>query len=599
MFFVLFEQAGYARIAGQAPFEAWGVDEAKAVLQETYRFCKDVLGPLNSSGDREGCRVEGGHVKTPTGFKEAWKQLYDAGFKSVGAPADHGGQGAPTMLRVLIEEMISGANTAFSMYPGLAFGAAETILECATADQVKRYVEKMVSGVWGGTMCLTEPHAGSDVGSARTTAKKQPDGTYKIRGTKIFISGGDHDLASNIIHMVLARVEGAPIGTKGLSLFIVPRNRINPDGSAGAPNDVSVASIEHKMGINGSATCVLSFGDNDGCIGELVGNTENVGMSQMFRMMNTARIAVGLQGLSVASTAYLNAVAYAKERKQGPNYTHWKDAAAPRVSILEHPDVRRMLLDMKAHVEGVRAMVVKLASHQDQAHQLAGKDDERAAYHRGQVELLTPVVKAYGSDTSFRVCAESMQVYGGAGFLKDNPVEQYTRDAKIFSIYEGTNHIQAMDLVGRKLGAAGGAHFQQFMSDVTGFVEQHRAHPSLGAAVERLGAAQEAVMQSAMSLLAWSQSDKFGLIALGANRFQLMMSELVVAWLLLDGAVIADKAMGKLPAKDAERSFYQGKVLTALWYSRNVLPDVETSAKKLVLEDDSPLVMPDDGFAGT
>jgi alkylation response protein AidB-like acyl-CoA dehydrogenase len=597
MFFVLLEQFGYGQIAGKPPFEPWGPEEAKATLSEAYRLAREVLGPLNSSGDREGCRVEAGHVITPKGFKDAWKQVYESGFKSLAVETEHGGQGAPAMVAVLVEELLTGSNTAFSMYTGLALGAAEMLIACATPDQVKRYTEKMLSGAWGGTMCLTEPHAGSDVGAAKTTAKKQPDGTYKIRGTKIFISGGDHDLAENIIHMVLARVEGAPIGTKGLSLFIVPTKRIDKSGASGANNDVHVASIEHKMGINGSATCVLNFGDNDGCVGELVGTTENVGMSQMFKMMNTARIGVGIQGLAVMSTAYLNALAYAKERKQGSNYKHWKDAASPRVNIIEHPDVRRMLLEMKAKVEGVRALVMKLASHQDRAIQLSGKDDEKAAYHRGQVELLTPLVKAYATDTSFEVCAEAIQVYGGAGFLKDNPVEQYTRDAKIFSIYEGTNHIQAMDLVGRKLGMAGGAHFQQFMADVTAFVEANRAHATLGAEVQRLGAAQEAVVQAAMQILGWSQSDKVALIAVSANRFLGMMSQLAVAWLLLDAACISDKALAKLPATHEDRHFYQGKIQAALWYGRNVLPDVEHGAKKLLLEDGSPMEIQDGAFA--
>lgn len=597
MSFVLFEQFGFGRIAGSAPFENWGPVEATAVLSETYRFAREVLGPLNGSGDREGCRIEGGSVKTPKGFKDAWKQLYESGFKTVSAHPDHGGQGGPMMLQVLIEELLSGANTAFNMYPGLAFGAAETILECATATQVKRYVDKMFTGVWGGTMCLTEPHAGSDVGSAKTTAKKQADGTYRIRGTKVYISGGDHDLAENIIHLVLARVDGAPPGTKGLSLFIVSRELVNAEGGLGARNDVVVSSIEHKLGINGSATCVLNFGENDTCVGELVGTVENVGMSQMFKMMNGARIAVGLQGLSVMSSAYLNALAYAKDRKQGAHYTHWKDPKAPRVNIIEHPDVRRMLLDMKAHVEGVRALVVKIASHMDQAKQLAGKDDEKAQYHQGQVELLTPLVKAYGADISFRVCAEAIQMYGGAGYLKDHPIEQYLRDAKIFSIYEGTTHIQAMDLVGRKLGMGGGANVQQFLGDITTFVEANRKSPLFGKAVAQLGAAQEAAMQSVMSFLTWSQGDKFALIPLSANRFLSMMSELAVGWLLLDAAVIAEKAQSKLAPGHADHAFYEGKKQAGLFFARNVLPNVELGAKKLALEDGSPVDIPDAAFA--
>ncbi len=598
IFFTLFEQFGLGQVAGQAPYEAWGADEAKAVLTETYRFAREVLGPLNSVGDREGCRVENGAVFTPTGFKDAWKRLYEQGFKTVGISPEHGGQGGPMMLQVTVEEMLSGANTAFNMYPGLAFGAAEVIAECRTPAQQKLFVEGMPNGTWGGTMCLTEPHAGSDVGAAKSTARCNPDGTYNIRGTKIFISGGDHDMAENIIHLVLARIDGASPGTKGLSLFIVPKLRINPDASPGTPNDVTLGSIEHKMGINGSATCVLNFGENDACVGELVGTVEHVGMSQMFRMMNGARIAVGIQGLGLASAAYQNALDYAKDRKQGSHFTKWKDPTAPRAAIIEHPDVRRMLLDMKAHVEGIRALIIKLAMHLDKAKQLAGKDDDAATYHRGQVELLTPLVKSYGSDQAFRICAQAMQVYGGAGYIQDYPVEQYTRDSKIFSIYEGTNHIQAMDLVGRKLGQAGGSHFQQFMGDVGSFIEAHRESPVYGEAVKTLAAAQEALMASAMTIFGWSQDGgKFPLIPLSANRFLNMMSEVAVGWLLLEAAVTSEKAKGALSADHPDRAFYEGKKYSALFYARNVLPCVEQAAKLIATEDTSPMDIPDAAFA--
>ncbi|ATB40617.1 acyl-CoA dehydrogenase [Cystobacter fuscus] len=586
LYFTLFEQFGFGQVAGQAPFDAWGPDEAKAVLEQTYRFAKDVLGPLNASGDREGCRVENGSVITPKGFKDAWKGVYEQGFKSISASPDHGGQGGPMMLSVLVEEILSGANSAFNMYPGLAYGAAELVAECGTPEQKKLYVERMLNGTWGGTMCLTEPQAGSDVGAAKSTARKNADGTYNIRGTKIFISGGDHDLAENVIHLVLARIDGAVPGTKGLSLFIVPKIRVKPDGSLQGSNDVTLGSIEHKMGIRASATCVLNFGENDGCVGELVGGIENVGMSQMFKMMNGARIAVGIQGLALASTAYFNALEYAKDRKQGAPAHKWKDPAAPRAAIIEHADVRRMLLEMKAHVEGTRALIVKLAMHTDKAHQLAGKDDTQAAYHRGQVELLTPLVKSYASDQSFRLCAQAIQVFGGAGYCQDYPVEQYTRDSKIFSIYEGTNHIQAMDLVGRKMGQAGGAHFQQFMSDVGSFIEAHREHKIYGDAVKQLAAAQEGLMASAMAILGWSQDPaKMTLIPLSANRFLNMMSEVAVGWLLLDAALIAERVGEK--ATGDEKAFYDGKKWSALWYARNVLPNVEQAARMMALEDTS------------
>ncbi len=596
LFFVLFEQFDFKSIAGKGPYEGWDEETAKAIITESYRFAREVLGPLNATADREGCKLVDGKVVTPKGFKEAWKQLYEAGLKQIAIPKEHGGQGAPYALYAMIEELTSGANVAFNMYPGLAWGAAEVIHEFGSEVQKKKYAHKMFNGVWGGTMCLTEPNAGSDVGSATSKAVKLPDGTYKISGTKIFISGGDHDLAENIIHLVLARVEGAPAGTKGLSLFIVPKLRVNADGSCGKANDVVVPSIEHKLGINGSATCVMNFGENGECIGELVGAAENAGMQQMFRMMNGARIAVGIQGISLLSSAYLNAVEYAKDRKQGAQFKFWKDPSKPRVPILEHPDIRRMLLEMKAHVEGMRALVVKLAAHRDTAIIWQGKDDEKSNYHQGQVDLLTPLVKAYASEESFRLCAQAIQVYGGAGYLKDWPVEQYTRDAKIFSIYEGTTHIQSMDLVGRKLGQNGGGNFQAFMSDISNFVEANRSHKTLGTAVQGLSGASEAVMQIAMGMLGWSQSEKVALVPLAANRFLTMMSQTAVAWLLLDAAVKAEAALEKLPASHADRAFYEGKRYAAQWYARNVLPNVETGAKILMNEDESAMQIPEAAF---
>lgn len=597
--FLLFEQFKLNDLLGKAPFDAWGEEEVRSSLTECYRWCREVIGPLNATGDIQGCRIENGRVITPDGFKGAWNSLYEAGWKSISVDPEYGGAGAPHSLQVMIEEMISGANSAFGMYAGLAYGAAEVIAHFGTPEQQKLYCERMLTGKWGGTMCLTEPHAGSDVGSSKTTASKNPDGTYTIRGTKIFISGGDHDLAENIIHLVLARVDGAPAGTKGLTLFIVPRVRTDGEGKLGELNDVTVGAIEHKMGINGSATCVLNFGENGKCIGVPVGGDAklNQGMPQMFKMMNGARIAVGVQGLSVASSAFLNALDYAKERKQGASITHWKDATAPRVPILEHADVRRMLLDMKARVEGIRALAIKLAHHQDCARVYAGKDETAAAYHQGQVDLLVPLVKAYGSDQGFRICETAIQTYGGAGYTRDYPVEQYCRDAKIFSIYEGTNHIQAMDLVGRKLGQAGGANMQAFAADIQKFVAANSAHPVLGPSVKKLGSAAEVLGANAMRLLMWFQSGQMGLVPLYANRFLEMMSEAAVAWLLLEGAAIAHEKKASVAPGHPDEAFYAGKISAALYYAKNVLPGVEDKARVLAEEDKSALEIPDAAFA--
>ena len=597
--FLLFEQFKLGDLLGKAPYEAWGEEEVRSSLAECYRFAREVLGPLNVVGDIQGCKLENGHVITPTGFKDAWKKLYEAGWKSIGVPPELGGAGAPRTLQVLVEEMLSGANAAFNMYPGLAYGAAEVIEQFGTADQKHKFAEHMFNGKWGGTMCLTEPHAGTDVGSAKTSASRNADGSYSVRGTKIYISGGDHDLAENVIHLVLARVDGAPAGTKGLTLFIVPKHSIKEDGSLGDSNDVHVASLEHKMGINGSATCVLNFGDNGKCIGWPVGGEEklNQGMPQMFKLMNAARISVGVQGVAVASSAFLNALEYAKDRKQGASITHWKDPTAPRVPIIEHADVRRMLIQMKATVEGIRALAVKLTMHQDQVYVYQGKDEAKAAYHQGQVDLLVPLVKAYGSDQGFRICETAIQTYGGAGYTRDYPVEQYCRDAKIFSIYEGTNHIQAMDLVGRKLGQAGGANLQAYLGDIAKFVAANSAHATLGPAVKKLGAAQEAVAGTAMRLLMWFQSGQVALVPLSANRFCEMMSELSVAWQLLEGAFVAGGAKTKVADGHPDAAFYAGKIQAALWYARNVLPGVEHKAQLLGEEDKSALDIPDAGFA--
>jgi len=595
--FVVFEQFKLDEVLGQGPYEAWDKELVQTSLGECAKFSQSVLGPLCASGDREGCKLVDGRVITPTGFGDAWKKSYEAGWRTIGLDPEHGGQGSPKVVQAMCEEFMCGANAAFAMYPGLTIGAADVILAFGSDEEKHLYTPRMLDGRWGGTMCLTEAHAGSDVGSAKTMAYRRPDGKYNIKGAKIFISGGDSDFVENVIHLVLARVEGAPPGTKGLSLFIVPKNKIDADGNVTGPNDVIVAGIEHKMGINGSATCQLNFGENDDCVGELVGTVENQGMPQMFRLMNSARIAVGIQSVALASSAYLNALEYAKDRKQGSHITSWKDPTAPRVSIIEHPDVRRMLLDMKARVEGIRALIVKLASHQDRAQVIGGSDDEKKAYHLGQIDLLVPLVKAFGSDQAYRVCETAIQTFGGAGFLKDWPVEQYARDSKIFSIYEGTNHIQAMDLVGRKLGQSGGANTQAFLGDVQSFIAAHKDDASLGASVELLDKAQQAVGATVFRLLGWFQSGQVPLVPLSANRFLEMMSETAVGWLLLEAASIANKKLAELPADHHDRAFYEGKRAAAVYFAHSALSLVPGKAESISLGDDSALSIPDGGFA--
>jgi alkylation response protein AidB-like acyl-CoA dehydrogenase len=588
--FLLWEQFKLQDLLGKAPYANWGREEVDTVIEEVYGWVCKVTGPLNAIGDAVGCTLEDGKVKTPAGFKEAWKSLHDAGWRELAVAEEHGGQGGPFTLHAVAEEMMCGANTSFNMYPALTQGAAEVIQTFGTPAQVERYCGKMHDGTFAGTMCLTEPQAGSDVGSATTKAFRQPDGTYKIQGTKIFISGGDNDFSKNVIHMVLARTEDAPPGTKGLSLFIVPRDKLD-----GGSNDVQVGGIEHKMGIKASSTCVLNFGENDGCVGELVGTEEQKGIAQMFRMMNFARIGVGIQGLALASAAYLSALDYAKERRQGSSIKQWKDASAPRVPIIEHADVRRMLLDMKARVEGIRALAVKLTMHSDRAN--ASTNDVERDYHQGQIDLLVPLVKAYGSDQAFQVCATAIQVFGGAGFLRDHPVEQYCRDSKIFSIYEGTNHIQSVDLVGRKLGQKGGANVTAFAKDVGAFCAANKEHPVFKDAIASLSAAMEALTACAMRFLGWFTGGKMELVPLAANRFLEMMSETTVAWLLLEQATIAEKAAAALPADHPDRAFYAGKRYAALYFAGNVLPAVPLKAQLIAKEDRTPLEIPEGAFA--
>jgi alkylation response protein AidB-like acyl-CoA dehydrogenase len=591
--FLLFEQFHIEDLLGKEPFANWGKDEVLAVIEEGYGWAQKFLGPINAVGDEVGCKLENGQVKTPPGFKEAWNELFKAGWRTLAVEEKYGGQAGPFTLAMLVEEFMCGSCTSFNMYPALTQGAAEVIIAFGTPDQQARYVAPMFSGKWAGTMCLTEPQAGSDVGSAATIAKRRDDGKYNIQGTKIFISGGDQDMTDNIIHMVLARTPDAPPGTKGLSLFIVPKKRLD-----GTPNDVKVAGIEHKMGIKASSTAQLVFGEDGNCIGELVGTVEQKGMSQMFHLMNFARIGVGLQGLALASSAYLNALDYAKDRKQGSSIKHWKDATAPRVAIIEHPDVKRMLLDMKSRVEGLRALAVKLTMHLDRVTALTrtGGDSKQIDYHQGQVDLLVPLLKAYGSDQAFSICATAIQVYGGAGFLRDWPVEQYCRDSKIFSIYEGTNHIQAMDLVGRKLMQRGGANVQAFSADVAKFVAANKDHATLKDSVAVLGQAMEAMTSTGGKFMQWFGGGKLDMVPAVANRFLEMMSETTLGWLLLEQAVLAEQALAKTSADHPDHAFYTGKLYAAKYFALNVLPGVAAKAQLIAREDRSAVEVPIEAF---
>ena len=590
MRFLLFEQFGLHELLGKGPYAEWAREDVEMILEGVYEWSKDVIGPLNRIGDQEGCTLAAdGSVSTPTGFRDAYRSLYEAGWRGLGIEEEWGGQGGPLTLALLAGEMMSGANTAFNMYPGLTQGVFEVLASFGTPEQKERYLRRLADGSFAGTMCLTEPNAGSDVGANSTRATPLGDGRYRIDGTKIFISGGNHDLSDNILHLVLARTADAPPGTRGLSLFLVPRDRLE-----GGSNHVVCASLEHKMGISGSATAILNFGEGGECVGELVGTEERQGIKQMFKMMNLARIGVGIQGLAVAGSAYLNALEYARERVQGSGIKSWKDPTAPKVPIIEHANVRRMLLDMKSRVEGIRALIVKLAMHLDRLALLESEDEK--TYHQGQVDLLVPLVKAYASDQGFAVTATAIQVFGGAGYLVDHPVEQYCRDSKIFSIYEGTNHIQALDLVGRKLAQRGGQNFRAFLKDVNDFVAAHRDQPVFGDCIAKLGAAAEALGNTAFQYLTWSQTGSFELVPLSANRFLEMMSQTAVAWLLLEAGIIAEEKAARLAEDHPDRAYYAGKRYAASYFANLELPRVVASAENLRVEDKSALDIPDAGF---
>jgi alkylation response protein AidB-like acyl-CoA dehydrogenase len=597
--FLLFEWLEVIRLTARPAFSEHSRQTFDAALDTYSEIAHAEFAPHNKKVDRDPPRLVGDNVESIPEQRAAWEAFAEAGLLAACQDESLGGMRLPCVVERAGLAFVFAACPATTSYAFLTMANANLLLIYGTPSQIERFARPMLEGKWTGTMCLSEPHAGSDVGAAKTRAKHLEGNVYSIKGTKCWISAGDHDLADNIIHLVLARIEGAPAGTQGISLFIVPKIWVNEDGSLGEPNDVTTASIEHKLGIRASATAVLNFGENDGCRGILVGGKPHMGMKQMFRMMNGARIAVGVQGLSVASSAYLNALRYARERLQGSSVRHFKDPNAARVPIIEHSDVRRMLVEMKAKVEGMRTLCVKLALHADLAHGLQKVDEAKAIYHQGQVDLLTPIVKAYCSDQAFRVAELAIQTYGGAGYVQDNPVEQYCRDAKIFSIYEGTNHIQALDLVARKLQQHGGENFTAFLTEISEFVAAHSEKPGMGAEVRALGEASTAMQRAAGSLMEYFMSGKIDQVTLVANPFLEVMADVTIAHLLLDAAIVADekRTSDEDEPNQAEIDFYSGKVMAAKHFVNFVLPSVHAKVGAIVSGDRSALDMPDGGFS--
>jgi alkylation response protein AidB-like acyl-CoA dehydrogenase len=464
------------------------------------------------------------------------------------------------MMRIVINDLMYGAAQSFNMAPSLTHGAAHLIETFATDALKERFVPKMFGGQWAGTMALTEPNAGSNLAAIRTTAFREGD-HFKIKGNKIFISWGDHDLTENIIHLLLARIEGAPEGVRGISLFVVPKIRVNPDGFLGEPNDVVCTAVEKKLGLHASPTCALNFGDGDGCIGYLCGE-ENKGLAHMFQMMNAARINTGVSGMTLGSTAYQNALAYAKERIQGSDVSGRKSGYVP---IIQHPDVRRMLLWMKAVVDGMRSMLYAGAFWSDLALELS--HGERKSHYQALLDFMTPIIKAYCSDMGFRVCEAAIQCLGGYGFCKEYPLEQYLRDAKIMSLYEGTNGIQSIDLMGRKMRIDGGASFKAYMAELQGFCEKNADHPALGQAIKMLSDAGARLKDVATELSRKAKSDPLQWASYTYPAL-LCFGDVTMAWRLLDMAVIAQRATDEKGQSD----YYTGKIMQATYFTGVTLP---------------------------
>tara|TARA_R110002072_G_scaffold30915_6_gene95971 strand:+ start:2988 stop:4769 length:1782 start_codon:yes stop_codon:yes gene_type:complete len=535
-------------------------DFTSAILEEAGKLTSDVLAPLNVVGDKEGCRLENGVVYTPTGFKQAFKQVKEGGWPGLDMPEQYGGQNMPYVMGTAVGEMFSAANQAFTMYQGLTHGAASAILVHGTDAQKDTYLPKMVSCEWTGTMNLTEPHCGTDLGLMRSKAAPQDDGSYKITGQKIFISSGEHDMADNIIHLVLAKIEGGPEGIKGVSLFIVPKFMVNEDGSLGDRNGVAVGSIEEKMGIHGNSTCVMNY---DGATGYLLGE-EHKGMRAMFTMMNEARLGVGMQGVAQADVAYQNAVIYAKDRLQGRAVTGAEFPDKPADPLIVHPDIRRSLMDQKSFVEGGRAFLLWGAMMIDAAHRAEDKDAD------GLVSLLTPVIKGFLTDQGYDMTVKAQQIYGGHGYIEEWGMSQFTRDARIAMIYEGANGVQALDLVGRKLAQDGGKHVMAFFDLIKGFIKDNAGQDEdfdknfidpLKAASKDLQAAGMYFMQNGM------KNPNHALA--GSNDFMHMFGHVCLGLMWAKMGLAAQKALAD---GAGDTAFYQTKLATGRYYMARQLP---------------------------
>jgi alkylation response protein AidB-like acyl-CoA dehydrogenase len=589
--------AGLEQVAQIPAFEDMGVDTAQAVLEECAKLNESVLVPLNWEGDKNPSFFKDGHVTTTPGFKEAYQQYCEGGWQSLQHPADFGGQGLPKTIGAACGEMLNSANMSFALCPMLTDGAIEALLTAGSDELKATYLEKLISGEWTGTMNLTEPQAGSDLAAVRTRAEPQPDGTYKVFGTKIFITYGEHDMAENIIHLVLARVQGAPEGVKGISLFVVPKFMVNKDGSLGSRNDVHCVSIEHKMGIKASPTAVLQYGDGTagsiadstgpGAVGFLVGE-ENRGLEYMFIMMNAARYAVGVQGISIAERAYQKAVTFSRDRVQSRPVDGSMKSSAP---IIHHPDVRRMLMTMRAYTEGCRAMATVAAAAYDASHHHPDADtrkDNLAFY-----EFLVPLVKGFSTEMSLEVTSLGVQVHGGMGFIEETGAAQYYRDAKILTIYEGTTAIQANDLIGRKTGRDGGQTAKGIAAQIANteadLLKSGSANAKAVAA--RLKAAREAFLNVVDFVVAGAKASPNAVFA-GSVPYLMLTGNLVAGWQMGRALLVAEAEL----ANGNDAAFMQSKITTARFYADHILTKVPGMRDSIVDGADSVTEMALDAF---
>ena len=552
-------------------------DFTSAVLEEAGKIASEVLQPLNAVGDTEGCVLENGVVRTPTGFKAAFDQMKEGGWPGLDMPEEFGGQNMPYVINTAVGEMFSAANQAFTMYQGLTHGAASAILAHGTEEQKNTYLPPMVACDWTGTMNLTEPHCGTDLGLMRTKADPQGDGSYKISGQKIFISAGEHDMADNIIHLVLAKIPGGPEGVKGISLFIVPKFLVNDDGSLGARNGVACGKIEEKMGIHGNSTCVMNYDD---ATGWLLGE-EHKGMRAMFTMMNEARLGVGMQGVAQAEVAYQNALDYAKDRLQGRDVTGAKNPDGPADPLIVHPDVRRSLMDQKSFAEGARAFLLWGATMIDAAHRAGDKDAD------GLISLLTPVIKGFLTDQGYDMTIKAQQLYGGHGYIEEWGMSQFSRDARIAMIYEGANGVQALDLVGRKLAQDGGKHVMAFFDMVKAFIKENAEAEGMGEFTEPLKAASKDLQAAGMYFMQEGMKNPNNALA-GSNDFMHLFGHVCLGlmWARMAKAALAAKA-----ADTSDPDFYDAKLATARYYMARQLPMTATHLARIQSGGDTVMAL--------